>query len=657
MYSIVNIEQEKSKYFITFISDRKVSDVKLSMRVIDNDRFILSVPKEEKIIDVEEVNSNYRAEIDKSFILNLKSKLSKEKEYIWLHVKEGNNYHELKINKKLQEKIKKFRTVKLNELSTCRLFTRANNTIGIVVNINKISCTCEDLIINQNQLKIKVNSTILDNKVLITDMYFAKRVFKNVLRYGKKYKLKNIKNNEFELSYNEFNFNDDDKECYLDLIAEIKMDNIIAKELVSIRNIRLDKETINTGKWYKSVLYRTSNNTLAIRVEEKINYIECKNYYVDDNKLLLELEENKDFSGFNIELYRKMPIDTYYEYYKVYENKLDGNIATIDFSKIFNYSKLSCQHEYILKISSDNDKYLIRNINENMEKNIIKINNIKISINNNMEIKACPDREKTIRLAVLGSCFSRAAFNSVDKYFNPNYKEHINIVYSDFWYSVISDRSKKINFDSTKYNDVKIKNLNNISRLYLKDSLQQLQNTEADYILIDFFVDAVHGVRKFNDGNIIGQNPELHQSKYYKNNLTINTENFDFRNLEYFNKWKIACDELIAKLDEIVGLDKVILSTSFLVDKFFDENGQVKSFIKEKNFKAQNLKYYNSIWSKMNNYFLVKAPQAKVIDMSKFNYISSYDHPVNCGPHHFESDYYKTFFRQVLKCMLEDTIK
>lgn len=51
MYSIVNIEQEKSKYFITFISDRKVSDVKLSMRVIDNDRFILSVPKEEKIID------------------------------------------------------------------------------------------------------------------------------------------------------------------------------------------------------------------------------------------------------------------------------------------------------------------------------------------------------------------------------------------------------------------------------------------------------------------------------------------------------------------------------------------------------------------------------------------------------------------------------
>ena len=139
MYSIVNIEQEKSKYFITFISDKKVSDVKLSMRVIDNDRFILSVPKEEKIIDVEEVNSNYRAEIDKSFILNLKSKLSKEKEYIWLHVKEGNNYHELKINKKLQEKIKKFRTVKLNELSTCRLFTRANNTIGIVVNINKIT--------------------------------------------------------------------------------------------------------------------------------------------------------------------------------------------------------------------------------------------------------------------------------------------------------------------------------------------------------------------------------------------------------------------------------------------------------------------------------------------------------------------------------------
>ena len=50
---------------------------------------------------------------------------------------------------------------------------------------------------------------------------------------------------------------------------------------------------------------------------------------------------------------------------------------------------------------------------------------------------------------------------------------------------IIFKSSKKINFDSTKYNDVKIKNLNNISRLYLKDSLQQLQNTEADYILID----------------------------------------------------------------------------------------------------------------------------------------------------------------------------
>ena len=111
---------------------------------------------------------------------------------------------------------------------------------------------------------------------------------------------------------------------------------------------------------------------------------------------------------------------------------------------------------------------------ENKLKNInTKINfssenkEIEIFENNKNELvlKVKERTSNKIRIAVLGSCYSRNMFNS-GEYFNPNYKDIYDVVFTQFHSSVISAVSSPVN-------------LNYSSEKYIKDS--QLQYVKRDF--------------------------------------------------------------------------------------------------------------------------------------------------------------------------------
>lgn len=150
----------------------------------------------------------------------------------------------------------------------------------------------------------------------------------------------------------------------------------------------------------------------------------------------------------------------------------------------------------------------------------------------------------------------------------------------------------------------------------------------------------------------LGQNGKLHKSSYYFKDLMINTKNFDYRDIEFWDVWKEACDKFVEDV-KAKGLEKkIILNCSSLTYEYYDEHGKRHSFDKENKFKNQDITYFNSIWNRMNNYLLSKLPNIDIINLDKYNFISSYNHPINCGPHHFETAYYKKLKDEVIATIL-----
>ena len=98
-------------------------------------------------------------------------------------------------------------------------------------------------------------------------------------------------------------------------------------------------------------------------------------------------------------------------------------------------------------------------------------------------------------------------------------------------------------------------------------------------------------------------------------------------------------------------MNKVILVWGGLTRNYLDENRDPKNFIVEKKFSNTKLNFYNNIWDKMNNYFIAKVPNAKVIDLRSYKYFADVTHPISFGPHHYESNYYKSIIGEIAKAV------
>ncbi|PGD05772.1 DUF6270 domain-containing protein [Bacillus toyonensis] len=254
-------------------------------------------------------------------------------------------------------------------------------------------------------------------------------------------------------------------------------------------------------------------------------------------------------------------------------------------------------------------------------------------------------------VAILGTCFSRNAFNSSD-YFNPQYKKLYKCIYTQFHSSVISLVSNPVDFnmEDWKAEGLKQSDINYIQSDFTKSFFENLKNYKPEYLIIDFYVDACREVIQLGDNQFITLNYLIPGTKFYKNLQGCKVVSH-LNNKEYFSLWKSSLDKFADELLSIIPENKIILNRGRLTQKYRDVDNKIKEY-SEKGIIKRN----NDLWDKMENYFLYKMPNVKIIDMQKTKYTGYYKHPFGNTYAHYESGYYKEFMNKLNEIVLEDKI-
>ena len=666
MYKIKDLSLDTHFITIHFSSAKPLSDLKAELRLKDMTRYAVSAYNEYFEADVNSDGTQHEIKIALSSLADHFSLINLTKQIVWIYINHQGEYRQLKIEKDIAEKLKKIESVHYCQVAKVN-FTNNKNSLGL--NITKINVTCKvnKLDLEKQQLSVHLSPLNYNGHTIdISNLQVKKRIFKDILIYHPGIQLEPIDQGVYRLDLDALNTLEYDQVSNLDFIAEI-MDRNVSVELPLFLEDQVKLVKCDFNENLKSKLYSTAKKSLSIRVEKVSPFVDVMNYELDGKIINLQIDVSSLHSDtLQAGLFRHTQALKDIEY-TLYKSLLTSEVQNgtlslrLDLGELFSEVTANYTQDYSIALYDHPSSDVIVEL-QLPEKIVHKASTTKWMISFTLEkgikITVTPKTKNPVRISILGSCFSRAAFNSSNPFFNPDYKSYFSLDYSHFWISLISAVGPKIPFDVTKYTDVPEKVLDNIRKEYEKTTFEDLQKVQSDYIVLDFFVDAVHGVRRLPDGRFLGQNGDMHSSYYYKHRLLKETTQFDFRHPDFWDTWKKSCDEFITQLEKIMDLNKVILNIGGLSDPYYNENRESSSFSKDKKFTSTEINFINHTWERMNNYFLTKVPGAKVIDLTQYNYYASLDYPYGgSGPHHYERNYYKTFLGELAKVVLMDRLQ
>ena len=385
---------------------------------------------------------------------------------------------------------------------------------------------------------------------------------------------------------------------------------------------------------------------LSVNEEAAVFHVRWKSS-IDPNP---SIELYKEYEGFKQKQYfyqSRLPIKRIEENEIVAEMKISELITTLNADRN-EVIKPYLAYEYEGKKQLE-PLELVAPVDEKFQ---IEEKEIEFIGKDEMIIKVKQNVFSPYKIAILGSCYSRSAFNSRKSYFNPDYKSYFEIVYTNFQPSLLSINGDPIPFDEKEFVDLEGSDLTNVQREYEKTAFQDLRDHSFDYLIIDFFVDATHGAIQLQDGRMIGLNSAVKRSKQYKDHLAHATQPVSNKEEGFIERWTEQCDAFIETIKTILPESKIILNTGGLVDQFYDKKGNIQSFVKKGYISKEDYHHFNEIWQYLNNYFIHAMPGIRVIDLNKHGFIGNENHPVNAGPHHYESGYYKAYMNELLKVIV-----
>ncbi|GKU83425.1 DUF6270 domain-containing protein [Niallia sp. NCCP-28] len=665
MFKIKEFYFENKEIKIIFDTDKTIdNDIYLSLRTRDKDVWNSIEYDQEIAIKSEKIEEEYVVTINLNMFLNLFTSIQGQKNIVDIHVKNSDGYYNLKHpfnGKKFNES---YDYTPLNKLSKIKPYITKGNKIALKIQANNIDPIIKEVAIIENSVKFFLDfpsgQTIYPKAIII-----GKKIF-DLQLYRENIYLQQLDNYEYEIEKEQLNLlGGYESKTKLDITALFEEDNISFQYPIKIKN-SLNVQEIELTNNVKAKINKNSQNMLQMHVEKTGFDIYLESYEILDNSIQFKINAKNLLSIIPIEnvsvsLDREFKIRNKREYI-FFENieftNLEENLILvhIDFNDFLDRvnSSRSQTFKLIVSYTIQGKKYSEKIIIKEPHKYRFRVESLQINMNGKsfisfdmMKVQGNP-----YKLAIVGSCYSRSAFNSQKKFFNPDYKDFFQIVYTNFQPSIASMNSEKVEFDKNKYLDLSEADLMNVEREYKKSIFQDLEENDFDYLIIDFFVDATHGVILLDDNKILGLNSSIKRSNYYRNHLSVTTTLLNNKKPEFLELWRKSCDEFINKIIKIVPSNKIILNKGGLIDKFYDENNDLHSFIDKGYISKSEYEHFNTVWEYMNSYFLNELPDAHYLDLTSYNYIGSIDHPVNAGPHHFESRYYKSYIDKLLKIIV-----
>lgn len=262
-------------------------------------------------------------------------------------------------------------------------------------------------------------------------------------------------------------------------------------------------------------------------------------------------------------------------------------------------------------------------------------------------------KQKKIKLAIIGSCYTKQAFHAID-FTNRDYKRFYENSLIIFHTTLESMMSENFKIDDKFLNpeesfDKRLIELYG-QQEFKKDAIDKLKEYNPDYILIDLFAESRATLFKLNENCFVTDCFFFRQSpveNFLKNFERIKCE--DCRRKELF---KNSVKQFKNKIASFFPLNNIVLIKPKAAISYIDKFGNKKSFENPKWVSNANI-----LWDEYNSIFINEMPECRTIDMRSGNYLGYEKSPFNLSSNHLESRYYKDLFNGFNKIVLQDLIK
>ncbi|MEH6958020.1 DUF6270 domain-containing protein [Neobacillus drentensis] len=610
-------------------------------------------------------NGMINCTIDLSTVLEQSFKI-KSDDIFDLYIKENDHYFSIEIDELFSSNLNK--SVEINNILTIKSYITKSNTLALFLKKPELKFYLENMNINITSF---LGSFVVTDKDTLENvspfLVLKKRAVNYLEKYNEILKIDCTEDNGLcifsertEKLLQDLILKDED---VIDLFIGLKTKNYIIDYPVEVHLLEQNYSLINNNVSIKP--YRNGKGYLSLytRIQHRTAILTSFNVEGKTLNLFLKITNNKnmDLSLYKLKLKKKFKVGNRVEYYEYkqlnFTNLSETNPIKLNISKLFEKYPTNNKEVFELFLASvDKDKQEEEmKITYQLGKESLFLNEnnkiIEVVFGECFSINTSPNMDSItpINIGVLGTCFSRNAFNS-SEYFNPDYKNYFNCVFTQYHSSVISLISEPVEINISEITDV----IPRSNLVYLKDDFEKsffenIKEKNLDYLLIDFYADVIRGVIQFDKNRYVSGSHILRKSNYYEKIKNITTSIEHENDEVYFRLWREFCDKFFEKLLTILPEKKIILVLPKLTYKYYENNSKIRKFNGTGLFDPQTISYLNYFWDKLNNYFLNIAPGINIIDMRDLEYIGSDVYPFGLSPEHYEKQYYKEFLNRLLK--------
>lgn len=254
-----------------------------------------------------------------------------------------------------------------------------------------------------------------------------------------------------------------------------------------------------------------------------------------------------------------------------------------------------------------------------------------------------------IRIWVIGSCYSRLIFRSLD-FYNKDYKKLYDPITTVYHMSIPSIVSEKIPYNEEDFVGSHQKDLDHYAKdNFEKDIFDRLREEKPDYVIMDNYGSFTNSLIETDEGQFIDSNFYLSDCEAF---LKINVKSV-YENVSdaFFNIYKDSVELFREKIAEIMPLDRIILIRANPSLKKC-ENGTLTDWQD-----SQVIKTRRYLWNKFDNFFIETMPEVRIVDLRNDKYVSEKSPVQQFQSNHLNSAFYQDAFAKINEIVLLDKIK
>lgn len=256
-----------------------------------------------------------------------------------------------------------------------------------------------------------------------------------------------------------------------------------------------------------------------------------------------------------------------------------------------------------------------------------------------------------IKIAVVGVCVSRDPFNSR---YVPEYKTWYEVVNTTFQTSIVSLMTEEVKLSEEELKDTCKKDAHrqNLKDEMSKKYINELINSEPDYIILDLYSEIRYGILKLKNSYLTNAQAKIRQTEFYKQGKYDEIIMYHKDKEKYMKLFNKYFDEFMNIIQTKLPKVKIILVKGRYAHSYIDDEYIIRYMDLQK---FSYIDRENRHWKEINE-FVEEKYNLETINMSRKEYFANPNYPFGFSPWHYENQYYEDFIRELNGICLKDIL-